>query len=157
MKYIYPVSWWSKSVIPEFNEWGFLPEGIHQTSLDEFKERFAIFAGSDRRFRLFEQLERLIIDAQRSGIVRRVLVAGSFVSAKPAPNDFDSILILRTDIFDKALKPFHYNLVAGQRARRMYGGDVLSAVEGSQALERLLDFFQTSRDGRTIGIVEIQL
>ncbi len=46
-------------MIPEFNEQGLLPAGIHRTDLDGFRERFVVFDQSDRRFRVFEQLERL--------------------------------------------------------------------------------------------------
>jgi len=52
-------------MIPEFMETGFLPQGIHRAAVDEFKSRFARFSRSDRRIRLFEQLERLILDASR--------------------------------------------------------------------------------------------
>jgi len=40
-------------------------------------------------------------------------------------------------------------------ARRLFGGDVLAALEGSGALDEYLAFFQTTRGGQLMGIVEI--
>jgi hypothetical protein len=85
-------------MIPAFTEQGFLPPGVYQATLDEFKERFVVFQRSDRRFRLFVQLEKLLDQAAQARIVKRILIAGSFVSAKPEPNDFDCIVVLDPSI-----------------------------------------------------------
>ncbi|ETX01252.1 MAG: hypothetical protein ETSY2_37580 [Candidatus Entotheonella gemina] len=42
-------------------------------------------------------------------------------------------------------------------AQRLFGGDVIPALDYSPALQQYLEFFQTSRDGQVIGMVEIQL
>lgn len=144
-------------MIPALTDQGFLPPGKHQATLEEFKERFVVFQHSDRRFRIFEHLQKLFDHAARSGIVRRIVVAGSFVTAKPEPNDFDCIVVLNPAIVGKPLRPFEYNLVSRQRARRMFGGDVMPALDHSTALQQYLEFFQTTRDGKRIGLVEIQL
>ena len=144
-------------MIPEFTEQGFLPPGIHQATRDEFKERFARFQRSDRRLRLFEQLNQLLDQAVQAGIVKRMLIAGSFVTAKAEPNDFDCIVVLDPSIVGRSLRPFEYNLVSRKMARRLFGGDVMPALDDSPALQQYLQFFQTARDGQVIGIVEIQL
>ena len=143
-------------MIPEFTEQGFLPPGMHHATLAEFKERFVVFQRSDRRFHIFEHLQKLFDQAARSGIVRRIIVAGSFITAKPEPNDFDCVVVLDPSIVGQPLRPFEYNLVSRQRARRMFGGDVMPALDNSTALQEYLEFFQTTRDGKRIGIVEIQ-
>jgi hypothetical protein len=143
-------------MIPNFNEDGLLPAGIHQSTREEFQERFAIFDQSERRFRVFEQLDQLLEEARKSGIVKRILIAGSFVTAKPEPNDFDAILVLDASILDRDLRPFEYNLVSRKMASRLFGGDVMPALEGSVALAEYLEFFQTTRDGRRAGMVEIE-
>lgn len=142
-------------MIPDFDDEGLLPPGIRRADFDEFRERFAIFDRSDRRLQVFEQLERLVTEARKSAIVTRIIVGGSFVTAKAEPNDFDCILVLAPDIVGAELRPFEYNLVSRRMARRLFGGDVLSALEGSDALEQYLEFFQTTRDGERMGIVEI--
>jgi hypothetical protein len=101
--------------------------------------------------------EKLFDQAGRSGIVKRILIAGSFVSAKPEPNDFDCIVVLDPSIVGKPLQPFEYSLVSRKMAQRMCGGDVMPALDNSTALQQYLEFFQTTRDGKRVGIVELQL
>ena len=143
-------------MIPEFTDAGFLPHGIHRASLDEFKLRFAQFNRSDRRIYLFQQLEKLISDARSSSVVRRIIVAGSYVTAKAEPNDFDCILIMEFSILAKPLSALEYNLVSRKAARRHYGGDIVPVLPGSEEYFQYLDFFQTNRDGERVGVVEIE-
>ncbi len=142
-------------MIPDFNQHGLLPLGVHRADQSEFKARFAIFNLSNRRLRVYEQLERLLDEASRAALVKRVIVGGSFVTSKAEPNDFDCILVLDPAIVGTTLRPFEYNLVSRRMARRIYQGDVLTALEGSEALHRYLEFFQTTRHGEPMGIVEV--
>lgn len=144
-------------MIPGFTADGLLPAGIHRATVDEIRQRLAIFDRSDRRIRVFENLERLLNEARKSGIVRRVIVAGSFVTQQAEPNDFDCILVLDPSIVGQTLPPFQYNLVSRKAARRIFRGDVVPAIDGSTALHEYLDFFQTTRDGQRMGVVEIEL
>jgi hypothetical protein len=144
-------------MIPAFNEFGVLPPGVHLCNLEEFRERFETYQGSGRRFRIFEKLEKLVHDVSSSSCVRRLILGGSFVSAKDAPNDFDCILVLDSSIIGEELRPSDYNLVSRKRARSLYGGDVIPLVEGSEALDWYIEFFQTTRDGHITGLVEIEL
>ena len=144
-------------MIPDFTAAGCLPPGVHSATRKEFEDRFVVFDVSDRRFRLYEQLGRMLDEAGKSGIVKRVVVVGSFVTAEPGPNDFDCIFVLDASLVGRKLRPFEYNLVSRKAARRIFGGDVVSAIEGSKALEVYLEFFQTSRDGERVGVLEILL
>ena len=140
-------------MIPEFTDDGVLPAGIHAATLEQFQERFAIFHQSDQRIRVFKKLKALIDEA---GIVQRIYVAGSFVTDKPEPNDFDCLLVLDSAIVGQTLRPSQYNLISRRMARRMFDGDVVPVLDGSQQLREYLDFFQTTRDGERMGIVEIE-
>jgi hypothetical protein len=144
-------------MIPEFTDAGFLPVGIHRATIDEFKRRFAKFDRSDRRVRLYERLAVLFSDAKQSSVVRRIVFGGSFVSSSPEPNDFDCILVLDPAILHADLRPREYNLVSRHAARRIYGGDVIPAIDDSSAHLEYLEFFQTTRDGQKVGILEIDL
>ena len=144
-------------MIPKFANNECLPEGIHSADVEELRERFSYFDVSDQRLRVYRGLRELLDEAGKSGIVRRVVVAGSFVTNKPEPNDFDAILVLDPVIVNQTLRPNEYNLVSRKMARRLYGGDVLSAVDGSAALEKFLKFFQSNRAGESVGVVEIAL
>lgn len=141
--------------IPDFNEDGLLPPGLYPTDLDGFRERFAVFDQSDRRLRIFSQFKRLFEDALKIRFISRVIVGGSFVTAKAEPNDFDCILVLDPAIVGTKLRPFEYNVISRRMARRNFGGDVLTALDGSAALDEYLEFFQTTREGERVGIVEI--
>lgn len=144
-------------MIPEFTDAGFLPVGIHRASLDEFKHRFVQFNRSDRRVRLFHGLEKLLSDAKLSTVVRRVLIAGSYVTEKAEPNDFDCIIIMEFSILSRTLSALEYNLVSRRAARQQYGGDVVAVLPGSEQYFQYLEFFQTNRDGEKVGVVEIDL
>jgi hypothetical protein len=144
-------------MLPDFTENGLLPEGIHRTTFEEFEKRFVYFDVSDRRYRLFDRLRELYHQACRSGIVKRFLVVGSFVTSKPEPNDFDCLLILDPSIRGRELPPIEYNLVSISRARRIFGGDVFPVRDQTPKAERFIRFFQTTRHGEPTGIVEFEL
>jgi hypothetical protein len=56
-------------VLPEFDEDGDLPMGIHAATLAEIEERFGQFAVSDRRMKLFVRLRQIAELASSSGII----------------------------------------------------------------------------------------
>lgn len=128
-------------MIPELQD-GVLPEGIHHCTLEEVKNTFGQFRRSDRRPQLTERLARYIQDARNSGVVSAVLIDGSYVTAKEEPGDIDLIVALRPD-FDLAeeMRPLEYNIQSKPMVRKLYGFDVLSAADDSEAYLRLLDFF----------------
>ena len=144
-------------MIPDFVETGILPPGIHSATWGEFATRFVVFQHSDQRLRIGKQLEALIEEAKKSGIVRHLFVVGSYVTNKPEPNDFDCILVLDPAIVSTLMPPFQYNLVSRRMARKIFKGDISPALDGSDAMEEYLQFFQTTRDGQRMGIVEIRL
>ncbi len=144
-------------MLPSFTEQGLLPTGVHFATFEEFEQRFAYFDRSDRRFRLFDRFRELFHQAKGSGIVRRLAVGGSFITAKPEPNGIDCILIMDPAFASRELSPIEYNLVSRPRARRLFGGDVIAVVEGSADCQYYLAVFQRTRQGESVGIVEIEL
>lgn len=144
-------------MIPEFTEAGELPDGIHSATTDEFFNRFEYFARSNQRVTLSKKLRTLIGAVKESEFVVRMFVAGSFVTAKAEPNDFDCLLVLSPKILAHTLIPTEYNLASRRMARRIYGGDASTAIDGTPHLVRLLEFFQFNRQRQKIGIVEIIL
>jgi hypothetical protein len=93
-------------MIPLFDPDGDLPQGMHQTTWTAFRERFCIFARSDRRLRLCRQIEQMLEEAQASRIVERLIFGGSFVTNKSEPNDFDCIIVLKAETHYEDLSPF---------------------------------------------------
>ncbi|MGH9835208.1 MAG: DUF6932 family protein [Blastocatellia bacterium] len=56
-------------VLPEFDEDGDLPVGIHEATLAEIEERFGRSTVSDRRVRLFVGLRQIAELAWTSGMI----------------------------------------------------------------------------------------
>lgn len=144
-------------MLPDFTEDGLLPAGIHPATLEEFAQRFVFFGRSDRRFRVFDGLRELYRQSSQSGIVKRFLVGGSFVTSTPEPNDFDCILVLDRSIVERELRPMEYNLASRRMARRIFGGDIVPVIEGTELHREILRFFQFTRNDYPMGIVEIAL
>ena len=132
-------------MIPPLEE-GALPPGIHGCTIEECFETFGRFSRSDRRPRLTEALRRYILDARFSGIAVSVLVDGSYVTSKPEPNDIDLILVLKPDLDLAAeMSPMEYNVQSKRTVKKLYGLDVLPAIEGSQAFREYVLLFSQLR------------
>ncbi len=66
-------------MLPPFDDFGNLPQGIHRCSMAELVARFG--SGSEERAAETSELLRFIEEAKIAG-VRRLLVNGSFVTGK---------------------------------------------------------------------------
>jgi hypothetical protein len=146
--------------IPPLNSNGLLPAGIHDKTLDEIRQRFGSFQGSDRRIQLFNRFEQLVVELRRSGRFAAVIVDGSFVTAKPAPEDVDLIVALRRDHdWNADLAPSDYALVSRPALRRRFAFDVLLAAYGGSDYERYVEFYGRVREDASVrkGILRIEL
>ncbi len=133
--------------IPALNADGFLPAGIHDCSLADVRERFGSFQGSDTRHRLFKRLEELVAAMQRSTLFEVLLLDGSFVTAKPSPNDIDLVVALRPGHdFERDLPMSEYALVSRAMLRRRFGFDVIIAERDSRLYRSYVEFFSRVRE-----------
>jgi hypothetical protein len=144
-------------MIPPFDNDGALPSGMYQATWPEFQSRFCIFARSDRRLKLCAAIEQLVIAARASGIVEQLIFAGSFVTAKEEPNDYDAVLIFKASIDVTKLSPSQLDLVDGARSRRRFYGDIFPVRSSTARAAKLLSYFQHTRMGKSIGVVEVIL
>ena len=78
-------------MIPEFDDNGYLPPGIHAARLDELEARFG--CESEVRRVQMESLRWLVDVAGRVG-VERLVINGSFVTDVLEPNDVDCVLLI---------------------------------------------------------------
>jgi hypothetical protein len=78
-------------MIPDFNEHGYLPAGVHPASLDEIEAQFGL--QSEVRQVQIESLRWLVELARKAG-VRRLIINGSFVTERLEPNDIDCVLLV---------------------------------------------------------------
>jgi hypothetical protein len=145
--------------IPNLDENGLLPPGIYDCSLEEVEERFGTFQSTDRRYRIYEQLQAFLAEVRSTNLVVAVIINGSFVTSKHDPGDVDLILVLsREHDFNAELRPFEYNVLSRRRVRKRYEIDVLIAREDSLEYEEYTEFFQQVRgqvEGRK-GILRLR-
>ncbi len=78
-------------MIPDFNDDGYLPPGVHLATLAEVEERLGW--QSEVRAAEMESLRWLVDLCRRAGVLR-VIVNGSFVTDVAEPNDVDCVLLI---------------------------------------------------------------
>lgn len=133
-------------MLPEFQENGFLPPGIHVATLDELAVRFG--QQSEIRRVQIDSVAWLIRLAARAG-VQRLIINGSFVTDVLEPNDVDCVLLIG-DGFPKD---------AVARAELIDGLPFLeiSLVQHDEFTLLVDSFFATDREQTPKGMVEVQL
>ena len=146
--------------IPSLEPAGLLPPGIYDCTLEEIEMRFAIFQSSDRRPQLWEKFQAFCREAKASGVIEALLLDGSFVTAKPAPNDIDLVVVVSAaHDFAVDLPPNQYNILAQQRVRRRFGLDIVVAKNGTDNLAQAVAFFMQVRQqpGMKKGLLRVTL
>jgi hypothetical protein len=145
-------------MLPDFDETGNLPPGIHVATWAEFSTRFG---GNPQRQHLLDGLERGLAILRAAGC-RRVYVDGSFVTSKAMPSDYDLawepanvdvVLLLSLEpvfgIFDPG---------RGSQKAKFHGEFFPSSVTEALTGRTFLDFFQIDKDtGAPKGIVALVL
>ncbi|HET6576502.1 MAG TPA: hypothetical protein VFG68_23075 [Fimbriiglobus sp.] len=128
--------------IPELVD-NVLPEGVHDCTIEEVEAVFGRFQKSDKRMRLTEKLRTYLDEARRSGLVKAVIVDGSYVMGRDEPEDIDLIVVLPADWgFTRDLKPSEYNVVTRVGIiRRKYPFDVFTYADGSERYLQMLEYF----------------
>lgn len=143
------------STIPLFRPDGYLPEGLYVGSEAEIIFRFG--SSSRRRRRLVLRLRRWIELGQQVG-AQRLLIDGSFVTAKEEPHDIDSVILLPTD-FTQRLERESAPALELEEMLLTRRPEELFAAEDETDWEEWVEFFSQTRepDRRRKGLVEIRL
>jgi hypothetical protein len=145
--------------LPDFDARGLLPEGIHDASLEEIKERFGRFQSNDQRQRLVKHLEQSLDELWKLETAIALIVDGSFVTSAEQPNDVDMVLVLSRDHdFMRRPRPFEYSILSRKKIRRRYPFDLFISRDGSDELQGYIEFFSQVRgmpDARK-GLVRVQ-
>src|SRR5215212_3107509 len=141
--------------IPECRADGYLPEGVFAASEAEVTFRFG---SANRKRRRLVLRVRHWIRLGRQVRARRLLIDGSFVTAKEEPGDVDAVILLPPD--------FEAQVAAGSEAAIELEEMVLTrrpeeifAAEDQLDWDAWVEFFSPTResDGRRKGLVEVQL
>ena len=142
-------------MIPNFDEAGTLPPGIHIATWDELSERFG---HTPHRKKLLAGLKSALDSLAASGC-RTAFINGSFVTAKKVPKDFDACWDI-DGVDPDALDPVLLEFGHGRRAQKakslgeLFPGQMSDGESGKTFLE----FFQIDREtGGAKGIVQIDL
>ena len=140
---------------PDFDSNGDLPLGIHQATISEVVQHFG--TSTLQRQILSSRLERIYNLARSTGQVARFVIFGSFVTAKPTPNDVD-IFMLMEDTFDanyvtgEAAMIFDHTATQNAQGASVFWIRRMAAIGGEQTT---LEYWQIKRDKTKRGIVEV--
>ncbi|MFL5340430.1 MAG: DUF6932 family protein [Gemmataceae bacterium] len=141
--------------LPDFNDDGDLPAGIHRATLTETLTRFG--GGSAQRRAVAERLNRIYQLVRSTGQLARFAVFGSFVTAKADPRDVDVIFLMEDAFVLDAVTGEVALVFQHAAADNHFGASVFwarrsTAFGGEQAM---IEYWQVRREGGKRGIVEI--
>ena len=108
-------------MLPEFTAQGVLPPGLHAATFAEVSTRYGRFQRTDQRPRLLAVLEEFVGEVRQCRWVRRLFLAGSFVTANEEPHDIDVLLVFEHRAQFTALLPHEYNVLYQAGAQRRFG------------------------------------
>lgn len=134
-------------MLPPLNDHGYLPAGIHLADLAEVVETFG--SGSPEREVETQELIDFVNWARQADITR-LLVNGSYVTAKIAPNDVDVVILPDKDYPSGESSVSH-------NASRWPFLQVFIAVNETDFEMWAKDDFGTDRTMLKKGVVEVVL
>lgn len=152
-----------KFMIPEFDENGRLPAGIHVATLREFEERYLL---NETRKELYEGLKKLIADFKKIEC-KVIYIDGSFVTSKVFPKDIDvcwgNIKMMYNDDylhFVDSLFPVFFKFEYPRlEQHQFYNCDIFPAyLKEGKSKRYFIDFFQLDKGtNEKKGIIQINI
>ena len=143
--------------LPRLNDAGELPAGVHQATMDEVLAQFG--SGTAQRQGITAHLRRIYHLARATRKLERLILFGSYITAKPDPNDVDIILVMRDDFDVQACDDASRPLFDHPRAAEAFGASVFwirPALLVLETLEEFIAHWQITRDQTRRGIVEVR-
>jgi hypothetical protein len=143
-------------VIPEFDENGNLPPGVHWCEWEEFEQRFGT---NFKRKNMILGLKLAMTQLKAAG-ARTIYIDGSFVTSEENPNDFDACYDRETadmnNLRINAPRLFNHQDRNAQKAK--YRGEIFPSDQpvGNYGLNSF-EFFQRDRDQNKKEIIAIDL
>lgn len=143
-------------MIPEFDENGNLPLGVHWVEWEEFEEKFNY---NYTRQRLIDGLKLAMKYLQEAGS-RTIYIDGSYITNKEKPGDYDACWD-EEDVDRNYLRinaPTLLNLYDKQARKAKFRGDIfrLDELVGDLGISSF-EFFQCDRYLNKKGIIAIDL
>lgn len=145
-------------MIPDLKDigspWKVLPQGIHIATMEEIA---IFFATTDHRKNLYSGFERAVVSLSNSGC-KTVFLDGSFVTAKPTPEDYD-VCWDTTGVDRNLLDPVFYDFTNNRKEQKnKYYGEFFPNNFLADGVQFFNDFFQIDKyTGKAKGIIKINL
>ena len=141
--------------LPSFRPDGYLPEGLFICSEAEVLFRFGT---SNRRRRQLAIRLRRWVELGQQVKAPRLLVDGSFVTAKEEPHDIDTVIFLPMDFYQQIEREYEPALELEEMLLTRRPEEIFAAEDEADWNEWVAFFSRTrERDGRRKGLVEILL
>ena len=143
--------------LPNLNDAGELPIGIHQATIDEVIVQFS--SGTLQREVVTARLQRIYQIAKDTGNLQQLIIFGSYITAKPEPNDVDVVIIFNDDFDLTICSEEVKRLLNHQQAENEFGASIFWIRPSLLLLETLDEFvesWQVKRDGTRRGIIEVR-
>lgn len=143
--------------LPQLNRTGELPAGVHQATIEEVIAQFG--SGTVQRQAVTARLRRIYHLAHTTRKLERLILFGSYITAKPDPNDVDVVLVMRDDFDVQSCEGESQKLFDHLRAAEMFGASVFwirPALLVLETLEEFIAHWQITRDQTRRGIVEVR-
>ena len=144
-------------ILPAFDEHGDLPRGVYSLTVEEVVQQLGM-ATPKRRW-LGQYFKRIVDLLRTIGEVERILLWGSFVTAKENPGDLDMLVVMKTT-FERAKLQGEVALLFDYiQAKARFHADIFWVKNdiGQEAIELFIETYQLSKDRRWRGIVEVKL
>ncbi len=142
--------------LPEFNDYGDLPEGLHKATLAEVLDRFG--TGTEVRREATAVLQKVYPLIFVTGKLERFVIFGSYITAKSEPRDVDIVMVMKDDFSMAPCDEPTRILFDHQRAEGEVGASIFWLCPSALLrgpLEEFLLGWGIKRDLSLRGIVEV--
>lgn len=149
---------WYELMIPDFDDNGNLPPGVHFCEWEEFQEKFGT---NLTRRRMIDGLELAMTQLKLAGCPT-IFIDGSFVTSKQRPGDFDACWEDNgVDInYLESIAPTLFNFALRRAEQKTkYKGEIFpSNYPANDYSTTYIDFFQfDTRTNTRKGIIAVDL
>ena len=142
--------------LPDLNDIGDLPEGIYKATIDEVIIQFG--SGTAQRKKVTERLLHIYQLVKDTNHFQRLLIYGSYITSKQAPNDIDVVIIFDDDFDITACSDEVKKLLDHHQASNEFGASIFYIRPSLilQPLDEFIEGWQFKRDGTRRGIIEVR-
>lgn len=141
-------------MIPQIDSQGFLPQGLHDTSIQEIR---SVLGFNPHRNSLIDGLDNFVHIWNASGFVDYAVIDGSFVTSKPEPGDIDMLLIptdgaIESNNFGDLLQSCSYDY---KFTKKEFGCHAF-VVFGREQIEDWIGYFSIDKQGNVRGLLRLE-